>query len=102
MFDTENKDFTFRQDTLKLRLRLISCLQTILGLEPEVRRLCPEGFLSREFEAIRSFMAVAEEMRLEEAEVQRIESATRVFLDEFIAPLLGSSLKQVGSTRFIQ
>ena len=100
MFDAENKGITLSLDTLKLRL--INCLQTILGLEPEVRRLCPEGFLSYEFEAIRSFMDVVEEMCLGEAEVRRIELATKVFLDEFIAPLSGSPLKQAGSTRFIQ
>ena len=103
MAEKEKKhDVVIDQDMLKLRLRLLSCLQTILDLEPEVQKLCPIGFLSREFAAIRSFVAVMEDMSLDEVEVVRIEKATRIFLEELIDPLIDSRTEPAVTSRFIQ
>lgn len=75
------------QNDLILRCRLMNCLETLLELEPALRRLSRENFLAEEFSVIKSFIEAMEELELDEAEVKRIEGATKIFLEELGGPL---------------
>ncbi|SDB20945.1 hypothetical protein SAMN05660653_01001 [Desulfonatronum thiosulfatophilum] len=62
----------------------MNCLQTILEMESELRSLREAGSLVGELNSLRSLMneLKLEQVRLDEADIQRIELATTVFLHE--------------------
>lgn len=70
-----------------LQLRLKNCLQTILDLEPDLERMELGEMLMREFHLLKAFMERVADVRLHEADVDRIEQATACFLDELREPL---------------
>jgi hypothetical protein len=66
------------------KARLINCLQTILELESQLRSLRDADSLLGELSALRSFV---QDLRIEqtdihETDIQHIELATKVFLQE--------------------
>lgn len=67
--------------------RITNCLQTILDLEPELKRLELGHVLLKEFGLLKAFLLKIDKFDLEESDVQRIENATASFLDELRAPL---------------
>jgi hypothetical protein len=66
------------------KARLMNCLQTILDLEAELRSIRQAESILRELTSLRSIMHKLDfkSVRLEEDDVQRIESATKAFLHE--------------------
>lgn len=74
-------------DLKTLRLRLKSCLATILELEPQLARLEVGAVLSTEFTQLKTFIERVQGMDLVEADVERIEAATASFLKELEEPL---------------
>lgn len=65
----------------RLQLRLKSCLQTILELEPSMHARGETSF-DAEFSSIKSFLQHVENMRLAEEEVQWMENVTMIVLAE--------------------
>lgn len=66
------------------KARLLNCLQTILDMESQLRSLREAGSLVGELTSLRSLMRdlKLEQVRLEETDIQRIEMATMIFLQE--------------------
>ena len=70
-----------------LAQRLSNCLETILELEPKLRRLEMGRVLLNEFNLLKDFLLKVETFKLAEADVERIERATANFLRELEQPL---------------
>lgn len=70
-----------------LQSRIVNCLQTILEMETDLRRLELGHMLLKEFNVLRSFLSKIDAVRIEEEDVVRIERATENFLEELRAPL---------------
>lgn len=68
-------------------MRITNCLQTILELEPDLRKLELGHSLLDEFEVLKSFLEKIDEVDLSESDVQRIERATSNFLEELREPM---------------
>ncbi|MCM0755808.1 hypothetical protein M7784_11200 [Desulfovibrio aminophilus] len=68
-------------------VRITNCLQTILELEPELRKLEFGHTLLDEFEVLKNFLERIDEVELSESDVDRIERATANFLEELREPL---------------
>jgi len=81
--------------------RITNCLQTILDLEPEIRRLDLGHVLLKEFGLLKAFLLKIDKFDLEETDVQRIENATASFLEELRAPLEEQESERLGP-RLIQ
>lgn len=64
-----------------LQLRLKNCIQTILDLEPGLRRNRADVFDS-DFVRLRGFLKRVDKLNLAEEDVQRLENVTSVFLRE--------------------
>lgn len=66
------------------RARLLNCLQTILDLESQLRSIRETKSILKELTSLRSIMhdLNLKQVRLEEDDVCRIESATKAFLKE--------------------
>ncbi len=66
------------------KARLLNCLQTILDMESQLRSLREAGSVVGELSSLRSLMQdlKLEQVQLDEADIQRIELATMVFLQE--------------------
>lgn len=62
--------------------RITNCLQTILDLEPQLKRLEVGKSLLSEFAVLKEFLSKAEFVDLSEEDVLRIEKATTSFLEE--------------------
>lgn len=75
------------QKTSALQQRLLSCLETILGLERDLKKLEQGQVLLAEFNQLKSFMEKIDQVMLDEYEVNRIEKATANFLEEIKGPL---------------
>jgi len=84
-----------------LMYRITNCLQTILDLEPEIRRLDLGHVLLKEFGLLKAFLLKIDKFDLEETDVQRIENATASFLEELRAPLEEQESERLGP-RLIQ
>ena len=65
----------------RLKIRLKSCLQTILELEPSMHARGENSF-DEEFSSIKSFLNHVDSMELAEAEVQWMENVTMIVLAE--------------------
>lgn len=70
-----------------LQMRLKSCLQTILELEPELKNLEIGKTLVREFRVLRSLLSRLPSIGVCEDDVTKVEEATMVFLRELRSPL---------------
>jgi len=68
-------------------MRIANCLQTILELEPELRKLELGQTLLDEFEVLKTFLERIDEVELSESDVERIERATSNFLEELREPM---------------
>ncbi len=75
------------KNALNLQLRIVNCLQTILDMEQELRRLELGHVLIKEFGVLKSFLSKIEMVQIEEDDVLRIEKATENFLEELRVPL---------------
>ena len=70
-----------------LQARVLNCLQTILDLESDLKRLTLSESLLEDFENLRELIVRIDDVALKEEEVQRIEAATSQFLLELKVPL---------------
>lgn len=66
----------------RLQIRLRSCLQAILDLEPELKTLRLAEPLLAEFVTLKDIYGKLETLFVQEDDVQRIENATANFLAE--------------------
>ena len=73
--------------THNLQRRLRNCLQTILELEPDLKKLDLGHVLLKEYELLRGFIEKVGDVPLREDDVLRIEKATALFLEELKVPL---------------
>lgn len=66
------------------KARLMNCLETILEMESQLRSLREAGALMTELTSLRSLIhdLKLEQSCLDEADVERIELATTIFLQE--------------------
>ncbi|WP_045222952.1 hypothetical protein [Desulfonatronum thioautotrophicum] len=69
---------------MRKKARLMNCLQTILEVESQLHRLRETDALVTELTSLRTLIRELEleQTRLEEMDVQRIELATTIFLQE--------------------
>ncbi len=67
--------------------RISNCLQTILELETDLKRLEMGHALIKEFVVLKAFLEKIDRVDLREEDVLRIERATSTFLDELKGPL---------------
>ncbi|NDV27240.1 hypothetical protein [Desulfovibrio sp. JC010] len=74
-------------DRHNLVLRLNNCLETIIEMEQELEKLDLNSRFVEELEVLKGFMSKMEKIRVSEAEVERIETATDNFLLELRVPL---------------
>ncbi len=70
-----------------LQARVLNCLQTILDLEADLKRLTLSEELLEDFENLRRLIVRIDDVALQEQEVRRIEAATSQFLEELKVPL---------------
>ncbi|GHV54430.1 hypothetical protein FACS1894206_07200 [Deltaproteobacteria bacterium] len=69
-------------DVPRLHIRLRSCLQTILELEPELQTIEMAEPLLAEFSVLKGIYNKLETLLIFEDDVRRIEEATAHFLEE--------------------
>jgi len=74
-------------DSTTLAARIMNCLQTILELEPMLRRLDSGHILLSEFKVLKAFLNDMDGLSLDEDDVTRIETATEHFLQELKTPV---------------
>lgn len=74
-------------DSIILKTRLRSCLQTILELEPCLANTDAGVKMRKEFEALKSFLQELDQLNLTEADVARVETSTNTFLEELSLPI---------------
>ena len=74
-------------DSTTLAARIMNCLQTILELEPMLRRLDSGHILLSEFKVLKAFLDEMDGLSLDEDDVTRIETATEHFLQELKTPV---------------
>ena len=82
------------EDSPRLQLRLRSCLQAILELEPELQSIRAAEPLLSELSVLKEIYGKLETLLIQEEDVKRIEEATANFFEE-----LKGSIKQEGITR---
>lgn len=80
--------------TPRLQLRLRSCLQAILDLEPELKNISSAEHLLTELSVLKEIYGRLETLLVQEEDVRRIEEATANFFAE-----LKGSIKQESSAR---
>jgi len=86
-------------DVLTRMLRISNCLQTILDLEPDLKRLELGDSLLGEFVVLKAFLEKIDTVDLREADVERIERATANFLEELRGPLSQAGEKRANPLR---
>ena len=69
-----------------LQARLKNCLVTIVEMEPMLSRLTVHKELLKEFKQLKEIATKIANLELSDAEVERIEQATKVFLNELEIP----------------
>jgi len=74
-------------ESAALCARIVNCLQTILELEPVLRRMELGHILLDEFQALKVFLNDVNQIELDERDVSRIENVTELFLQELREPL---------------
>ncbi|WP_419787725.1 hypothetical protein [Pseudodesulfovibrio sp.] len=80
-------------------VRITNCLQTILDLEPQLERLEHGHSLLDEFVVLKSFLEKIDRVDLNEADVERIETATANFLRELQGPLAKARFERKSNRR---
>ena len=85
----------------QLYLRLRSCLQAILELEPELKNIQVAEPLLAEFTVLKEIYTRLESLLVQEADVKRIENATAHFLEELKGTVKQESLTRSGQ-RYLQ
>lgn len=70
-----------------LMLRVSNCLETILELESELKRIDMGKTLIDEFDVLKDFLSRMSNIEVCEEDVERIEAATANFLEELKEPL---------------
>ncbi len=88
-------------ESRQLQVRLKNCLQTILELETDLERFHVDDFVLKEFQLLKSFLSRVDDVRLDEADVRRIETATENFLKELKTPLSVLEKKVVFKRRMV-
>lgn len=88
-------------DVPRLQLRLRSCLQAILELEPELKNIKTAEPLLTELSVLKEIYGRLETLLIQEADVQRIEEATANFFEELKGSVKQESLPRSGQ-RFLQ
>lgn len=76
-----------------LQIRLKSCLQTILELEPALEQLTVRHEMEGELAKLKTFMQRVERMDLSEDAVRHIEEATMAFLEGMRLPIMSLNAK---------
>lgn len=71
----------------ELQSRLKSCLKAVLDLEPELMNHDMGKLMVNEFEVLRGLLDRLPAIAVVEQDVQKVEEATSVFLDELQIPL---------------
>ena len=69
-----------------LQARLKNCLLTIVEMEPLLSRISVHHELKKEFRQLKEISGKIAGLELSDAEVERIENATEVFLKELEIP----------------
>ncbi len=69
-----------------LQARLKNCLLTIVEMEPMLSRISLHHELEKEFKQLKEISRKISSLELSDAEVERIESATEIFLKELEIP----------------
>ncbi len=69
-----------KKDVLRARLR--NCLLTIVEMEPIIKDLDLQSALSSEFRQVKEFSGRVSGLDLSQSEVEKIEEATALFLQE--------------------
>ncbi len=72
---------------LHLQLRLRNCLQTILDVESDIERYPLYDALKSEMETLKKYLTDVDNLELSEDDVERMERATTLFLNELYLPL---------------
>ena len=85
----------------QLHIRLRSCLQAILELEPELKNLQVAEPLLAEFTVLKDIYNRLETLFVQEDDVRRIEDATAHFLDELKGTVKQESVSRPGQ-RYLQ
>ena len=88
-------------NTPRLHIRLRSCLQAILDLEPELKNLQMAEPLLAEFSVLKDIYNRLETLLIQEDDVKRIEDATASFLEELKGSVKQESVSHSGQ-RFLQ
>lgn len=88
-------------DAPRLQIRLRSCLQAILDLEPELKTIHLAEPLLEEFALLKNIYEKLETVFVQEDDVKRIEDATSNFLAELKGSMKPASLARHGQ-RYIQ
>ncbi|CAK7013746.1 MAG: hypothetical protein DELT_02169 [Desulfovibrio sp.] len=88
-------------DAPRLQIRLRSCLQAILALEPELKTLNLAEPLLAEFAVLKDIYGRLETLFVQEDDVKRIENATAHFLAELKGSVKADQLARSGQ-RYIQ
>jgi hypothetical protein len=76
-----------QMDSATLAARIMNCLQTILELEPLLRKMESGKLLLPEFKVLKAFLHDLDSVSLDEDDVARIETATECFLQELKSPV---------------
>ncbi len=85
----------------QLQLRLGSCLQAILDLEPELKTIQTAQPLLMELSVLKEIYGRLESLLIQEEDVRRIEEATANFFEELKGSVKQESLPRSGQ-RFLQ
>jgi len=88
-------------DAPRLHLRLRSCLQAILELEPELKTIGAAEPLLSEFSVLKDIYSRLETLIVQEEDVQRIEEATASFFEELKGSIKQENLPHSGQS-FLQ
>lgn len=84
-----------------LQLRLRSCLQAIIELEPELKAIRSAEPLVTELSVLKDIYTRLETLLVEEEDVRRIEEATASFFQELKGSVSQSSIPH-SAQRFLQ
>ena len=82
-------------DNKILQTRLRSCLQTIIELEPTIAQTEVGPKMLTEFETLKKFLKDLDKLCLTEADVERVENSTNVFLQELSLPAKAGAYPEV-------
>ncbi len=88
-------------DAPRLHLRLRSCLQAILELEPELKAIRAAEPLLSELSVLKDIYGRLETLLIQEEDVRRIEEATTNFFEELKVSIKGQNAPRSGQ-RFLQ